>query len=260
MVTDSNLSTHADDVFAELQNYLAGTGSFINYYVPQGHGAVITCRRSPSPTFHKLRKPHPSYFGGDVLITTNSETDGSYTPSGGSFMADYYDDLETAGQTATIQGHWDVMGSTGLHQMTIGYRDRRDLTIWFDGRLSSGRTSRVELEWADLDTRCELKLVVAAGSRGTIDIDPNQPLYEPNQVITLTATPNPGETFKNWRIYDPAHPGEAGYATIDSNHAITLVMATDRHVRATFECGSSSALPLLGIACMLLCIMLRERR
>ena len=248
MVTDPDPSTHADDAYAALQTYNAGTGSFINYYVPDGHGGVITCRRTPAPTFYKLRKPHPAYFGGDCLVTTNSETDGSYTPADGGFMEDYYQDLEDANETATLLSHWDLMNNTGLHKMTIGYRDRGDLAVWFDGDLKHGRTPRLELEWTDLDTRRSLTLNVVNGSWGTVDVNPNQPIFEPNQPVTLTATPIDGKGFKQWEIYDPNHPGDANYAAIDANSSIAIVMNVDREVTAVFKCGGAGhALPLLMI-------------
>ncbi len=142
--TAPDLSQHAVQVYTELQNYEAYTGSFINYYVPDGWGGVITCSRPGG--FYDLRMPHPDYFGGDVLITTNAWTDGSYTPSGGTFMADYYEE----GGPKDIQSHWDLMLDTGLHKMSIEYRNRKDITIWADGKLPGGRTDRLEYRWSDL--------------------------------------------------------------------------------------------------------------
>jgi hypothetical protein len=245
MVTNPDLSSHADDVYAELQNYRAGTGSFINYYVPEGFGAVITCRRYPSPWFYKLRKPHPAYFSGDCLITTNSETDGSYTPTDGTFMANYYQDLEDANATATLQSHWDLMGNTGLHRMTVGYRGRRDLTVWFDGDLKHGRTPRQELEWSDLDSRKTLTLNVINEPFGTVEMDPNQSIYEPNQVVTLTATPAEGRSFKYWEICDP---DDANIVVLDANLSTRIVMDANREVTAVFKCGNgvAEAVPLLA--------------
>ncbi|MBN1343644.1 MAG: hypothetical protein JXQ73_13230 [Phycisphaerae bacterium] len=259
-VTDPNLDGHADSVFTMLQSFDAGTGSFINYYVPEGHGAVITCRRTPRPTFHKLRKPQPSYFSGDVLITTNSETDGTYTPSGGEFMADYYQDLEDANTTATLQGHWDIMGSSGLHKMSIAYRARRDMTVWAQGRLDPGTTPRVELEWADLDSRGTLTLDVVNETWGTVETEPNQPIYEPNQTVVLTAAPIDGKYFRQWTIFDPNYPGDANYAAIDTNLALTLAMTTDQHVEAAFKCGSGLPLALTTLGAAVLGLMRIRRR
>jgi hypothetical protein len=44
---------------------------------------------SPSQGFYDKRKPKESYFGGDVLITTNSWTDGTTAPEEGEFLHDY---------------------------------------------------------------------------------------------------------------------------------------------------------------------------
>ncbi len=261
MVTDPDPSTHAADVFAALQSYDAGTGSFINYYVPDGNGAVITCRRSPRPTFCHLRTPQSSYFGGDVILTTNAWTDGTYTPSDDNFMAPYYQNLESTSQTATQLSHWNLMGNSGLHKMTIAHRDRGDLTVWVDGRLSSGRTPRVELEWTDLDSRRELTLGLTNRPWGTVDVDPNQVVYEPNQTVTLTACPIPSKSFKYWEVYDPNHPGDANYVALDTNDVLTLVMDADWEVTAVFECGSSGILLLLGVGLLMVVGMaLRWRR
>ncbi len=260
MVSDPNPAGHADAVFAELQSDHAGTSTFINYYVPEGHGGVITCSRSGWPSFFKLRKPQPSYFGGDVLITTNSETDGTSTPWGGEFMADYYEDLEDANGTATLQGHWDIMGSSGLHKMSVAYRGRRDMTLWAQGRLDPGTTPRIELEWSELDSRRALTLDVVNETWGSVEVSPNQPIYEPNQIVTLTATPVEGKSFRQWTVYDPNHPGDANQATIDSNLTLTLVMACDQHVEATFACGSGvGVLVPLAILALAVCGMLRMR-
>lgn len=250
MVADPNIAGHADAVFAELQSYHAGTSTFINYYVPESHGGVITCSRAGWPSFFKLRKPQPSYFGGDVLITTNSETDGTSTPWGGEFMADYYQDLEDANATATLQGHWDIMGSSGLHKMSVAYRGRGDMTVWAQGRLDPGTTPRIEVEWSDLDSRKSLALDVVNESWGSVDVSPNQPIYEPNQVVTLTAVPIEGKAFRQWTIFDPNHPGDANHAVVDSNLTLTLLMARDCHVEAAFMCGSGTGavLPLAILA------------
>ncbi|MBN1343643.1 MAG: hypothetical protein JXQ73_13225 [Phycisphaerae bacterium] len=259
LLVDDDLATDANDVFAALQAYDVGTGGFINYHAPEGHGAVIACRRTPRPCFYNLRKPQPSYFGGDVLITTNSWTDGTYTPSGGEFMATYYQNLENTAQKATMQTHWSVMGDVGFHQLTVGYRGRGDMAIWFDGQLNPGRTPRVELEWADLDSRKSLTLNVVNETWGTVEVSPNQPIYEPNQALTLTASPIEGKYFRQWLIYDPNYPGDANHAATDTNLAIALIMITDQHVEAAFKCGSGLPLAMLTLGAAVVGLM-RGRR
>ena len=259
MVTDPDPSTHADTVFGALQTYSAGTGSFINYYVPEGNGAVIACRRSTPQSFYNLRKPQPSYFAGDVILTTNAWTDGTYTPSDDGFMAPYYQALDSGGQTATQSSHWNLMGNSGLHKMTVNYRDRGDMTVWVDGRLSSGRTPRIELEWTDLDARKTLTISEINGLFGSVEVDPNQPVYEPNQTITLTATANQGRAFRQWEIYDPNYPGDVNHATIDTNDVLVLVMDTDKHVSAAFECGSGASM-LIPLGVLLTALLVVRRR
>lgn len=144
MPTTPQISQHTSQVYAELTQYEAYTGTFLNYFVPDGWGGVITASRSGG--FYDLRLPHPDYFGGEVLITTNSWTDGSYTPSGGQFMADYY----AEGGPKDIESHWNLMGSAGLHEMSVEYRCRKNITLWADGQLDAGRTPRLEYTWSDL--------------------------------------------------------------------------------------------------------------
>jgi len=141
-----------DHVYYRLQPYIPYVGSFINYYIPNGYGGVFTC--SPSSGFYKKRTPQTDYFGGEVLITTNSETDGHSTPSGGEFLEDYYQ----AGSPKHIGDHWSVLsdhsGINGFQQLSVALRGREDMTIWFDGRLLIDEEHqwipRVEVEWSEL--------------------------------------------------------------------------------------------------------------
>ncbi|MFQ6048087.1 MAG: hypothetical protein ACE5K7_01830 [Phycisphaerae bacterium] len=130
-------------VYAELRRYPAMTGGFLNYFAPQGYGGVMTSSRQRG--FYHLRRPQPSYFRRQVLITTNAWTDGTYSPEGGKFMADYY-----AAGGKTLASHWALMGDTGMHKMSVAYRGRADMTIWVDGRLPAGRTPRLQWQWKDL--------------------------------------------------------------------------------------------------------------
>jgi len=143
-----DVSTHVDAVFAELQNYELMTGSFFNYYAPEGFGGVITGNpyRSGSD-FYDLRKPRGVWHHGEAMITTNAWTDGTYTPSDENFGADaYYDDESPK----TQESHWNLLAAGSLQQLSIAYRARRGMTIWADGRLNAGRTPRLEWEWTQL--------------------------------------------------------------------------------------------------------------
>jgi MYXO-CTERM domain-containing protein len=144
---------HLDAVYQELSSTPLLTGTFINYYMPEGLGGVITC--SGGAPCHKLRVPQADYFGGEVLITTNSETDGHTTPAGGDFMASYYQ----AGKPKTLADHYALMGHDGLHLMSVDYRGRGEMTIWAEGRISGGVTPTVKVEFSDL-------VALAAGTDG----------------------------------------------------------------------------------------------
>ncbi len=106
-----------------------------------------------------------------------------------------------------------------------------------------------------------LTLDVVNPTLGTIEVEPNQPKYALGTAVTLTATPNEGKSFVEWRIFDPNHPDDANYVTIDSNTVTTVVMYPDRRVKAVFKCGSSvgSLLPTMIVATAIMGFMSRRR-
>ena len=132
---------HRDWAQQQLSNMDVACSSFINYYVPDGQGGVFTC--SSGGSCGQLRVPQSDYFNGEVLITTNTQTDGHRMPSDDGFMDPYYQQ----GGTKTLQSHFELMGPDGLHLMSVEYRSEEDMTIWVNGR---GRADRLELEWSDL--------------------------------------------------------------------------------------------------------------
>jgi hypothetical protein len=142
-----NTPAHLADVFAALQPYEVMTGSFINYYVPMGHGGVMVCdpHRTGSD-FYYCRTPHAAWHHGEAMITTNSWTDGSYTPPDENFGADAYYNDETP---KTLASHWNLLatGSNGLHLMSVAYEAPGRMRIWADGRLVGSRTPRLEWAW-----------------------------------------------------------------------------------------------------------------
>ncbi|MFH1745477.1 MAG: dockerin type I domain-containing protein [Planctomycetota bacterium] len=157
--TDPDVSTHVDAVYAELRNHELMTGSFFNYYAPEGHGGVIVGNPNHTPDFYYLRKPRAEWHHGEAMITTNAWTDGTYTPADENFGADtYYGDESPK----TLESHWDLLANAGngLHQLSAAYRGRADITVWADGRLDgAGRTPRLEYEWTRLtglgDMNCD---------------------------------------------------------------------------------------------------------
>jgi hypothetical protein len=144
LVKGLDLAQHLDTVFTELKKSTMMTSTFINYYVPQGHGGVLTCMAGM--TCSKKRTPQPDFHKGLVLVTANTETDGKTTPSDDSFMDGYY----TKGGTKALADHYGLMGHTGMHLLSLDYRGREDMTIWVEGRLSKGVTQTEKLEWKDL--------------------------------------------------------------------------------------------------------------
>ena len=135
---------HLDTVYTTLRKYAIATSGFINYFVPEGFGGVITCLKGQKCS--KKRIPQATYFKGQVLLTTNEETDGKKVPVGGEFMETYY----KKGGTKTLADHYGLMGHTGLHLMSVAYRKHGDMTIWFEGRLTSGVTPTIKLEFSKL--------------------------------------------------------------------------------------------------------------
>ncbi|MBI5543385.1 MAG: hypothetical protein HY901_05820, partial [Deltaproteobacteria bacterium] len=89
------------------------------------------------------RRPQADYFGGEVLITANAQTTGHSVPSGAEFIDSYY----RQGGTKDLASHFGLMGTSGLHLMSVAYRGEEDMTFWVNGR---GRTDRLELEWDEL--------------------------------------------------------------------------------------------------------------
>jgi hypothetical protein len=113
----------------------------------------MTCNPYKSgPDFYDLRLPQESWHYGEAMITTNTWTDGTYTPGDEDFGADAYYDDETP---KTQESHWNLLayfgGHRGLHMLSVAYRDRGDMTVWAIGKLSAlEKTPRLEYEWSDL--------------------------------------------------------------------------------------------------------------
>jgi MYXO-CTERM domain-containing protein len=140
-VASPAIADHRSWAQGELSTMNVATSTFLNYFVPEGQGGVFTCP-SGGPC-GELRTPQADYFGGQVLITTNSQTDGHSLPGGGDFMDAYYQ----AGGVKTLQSHFDLMGRSGLHLVSVAVRGIEDMTIWAHGR---GRDDLIQIEWATL--------------------------------------------------------------------------------------------------------------
>jgi len=142
MVADWDMSCHMDSVFEELNTYDCATAGFMNYFVPDGYGGVIKHNRSLG--YYEVRKPHPDCFFGEAIYTNNSDISGA---SVGEPWASYYSVYASSGDIS-MSGQWGTAGPS-FHRVTVGYRSRNDMLIWFDGSIPGGVTSTVELEWSE---------------------------------------------------------------------------------------------------------------
>jgi len=121
------------------------TSGFIAHLAPN-QGVVFTCAGGQPCT--EVRRPAKRFFDGEAMLVTNAQTDGRSAPRDDDFMAPYY----AKGHPKTLADHFGLMGRTGLHLLSVAYRGRNDMTLWFHGR---GRRDRVELEWSELFTPVE---------------------------------------------------------------------------------------------------------
>jgi hypothetical protein len=129
----------------ELAKLRIATGTFVNFYAPEGAAGVFTCA-SGALCAGSPRTPAAAFHGGEVLVTTNAQTAGTTMPSGGEFLASYYDDASPK----DLAGHFGIMGHTGLHLLSVAYRARGDMLLWAEGRQAAGTTPRIEIEWREL--------------------------------------------------------------------------------------------------------------
>lgn len=154
---NSDVSTHVNDIYYEMQKYEIMLGGFLNYYAPEGYAGVIAYHPYPpsqfETDFYNLRLPQEIWHHGEAMVTTNGWTDGTYTPLDENFGADeYYNDESPK----TLENHWDLLDIPGtgvfnLHMMSVEYRGQEDMTIWAEGKINSNkRTPRLEWEWYDL--------------------------------------------------------------------------------------------------------------
>ncbi len=128
---------------------------------------------------------------------------------------------------------------------------------------AEGDTQVAVLTVEPLETRT-LDLSIKNSSFGTVLVapeGPNGPPYEfpiTTQVV-LTAVPDESRSFKEWRIFDPNHPGDANYVETDTNMVLHLSMYDDWEVQAAFTCGGGIEL-ILPVLLLGTVGVLRRRR
>jgi hypothetical protein len=140
-VSGDDLAAHLTWAQGQLGAMNVATSTFINFYAPEGNAGVFTCA-SGGPC-GVPRRAQSDFLYGEAMLTTNAQTDGHSAPSDDSFMEDYY----LAGYPKDLASHFAVMGTSGLHLVSVAYRGKGDMTIWVNGR---GRSDRLELEWSGL--------------------------------------------------------------------------------------------------------------
>jgi len=89
---------------------------------------------------------------------------------------------------------------------------------------------------------------------------PNEYRYAESTIVTLTAVPIQGKSFRHWEIYNPNYPDDANHAIIDSNTVLTVVMDSNRSIGAVFKCGSNVCplSPMLVVGLLTLCVLRRR--
>jgi hypothetical protein len=145
-----DLSSHAAAARSLLDGYGVPGHGFINVFTPEGDAAVFDFQRGGA--YHRYRLASPLLWGGQAISTTNSYSDGTTAPAGAAYLNAYYGDPSPK----TMQSHWDVLADNPPTsnivslQVSVAYRGRADMRIWFDGLYRDGRTGKLEYEWSGL--------------------------------------------------------------------------------------------------------------
>ncbi len=84
--------------------------------------------------------------------------------------------------------------------------------------------------------------------------------YTDGTEIVLVGMPVEGKSFKQWKIYDPNHPGDSSYVSVDTNAVLYLTMDGDYEIEAIFKCGSGEMLPPIGMVLLVLAMGVVVRR
>jgi len=182
------LEQQLDFVVKALAPYTIMSGGFINYYAPEGHGGVLTCLAGRSCS--RVRRPMPAFHNGEVLITTNFDTDGLSAPQWGEYIDEFYQ----TGGPKTLAEHFNLLKhgkpfSPVVHLLSVAYRGRDDMTLWFEGVVDNNGTAgpRLELEFADLFDRSAPASAVVA--RSPVQLAANLPGDEGGCAVVRGATP-----------------------------------------------------------------------
>jgi len=99
-------------------------------------------------------------------------------------------------------------------------------------------TTQVRILPESRETR-KLTVRINNPSRGHVNLDPlpadpAQTLYRLGTTVEVTAVPEPNNTFQEWLVFDPNHPGDANRAARDPNLSLKVLMIVDRELEAKF--------------------------
>lgn len=152
-------------------------------------------------------------------------------------------------QVADLSVSFDASGAPGAKSATLTFQTDQGAAFG-----QAGQSFDIPLSGTVVQLH-SLTIEYVNPQLGQVEFDPppddaNAPQYAAGTTVTLTAVPNEGRSFGQWKIYDPNFPGDANHAAIDSNASIQLLMDADRQVTAVFKCasGAEALLPLLVLA------------
>lgn len=115
---------------------------------------------------------------------------------------------------ATNNGNVTVTFTSAIKQVVINYRE---------GANVQADPTEHGIAIHDINFTPAALLDLNNNGNGTIASEPDSPTYEPGQVVTLTATADPGWTFSTWS-------GDLSGST----SPITITMASDKIITGTF--------------------------
>ncbi len=145
--------------------------------------------------------------------------------------------------------------------------DAGDPNLGYSGQTDIDNEARVAGSRADIGSDeytpiYKLTTGIINDFHGQVDVTPASPngFYGRGACVTLHAISSDGKTFREWELFDPNHPDDSNYSTIDSNNPICVVMNSNRKVNAVFNCGSGAVgLPLAGVLATMCLLVLRLR-
>lgn len=127
-----------ESIQSRFRTYKVWTGTFLNLFKPGGKGGVFTANQRYG--LYKVRTPDSGFLKGEVLITTNNESDGKSCPYGAEYLLPYY----KVPQKKTLSSHWQILMDNlpdkddfPLHQVSMEVTHKKQIRVLFQGRDSA---------------------------------------------------------------------------------------------------------------------------